>query len=299
MWTIQIIVRVDYSDQNDSIAWFQRLEMINMEELIIKIITPVIGSILIFFGGILFADPIKSKLNEWRRTVMIRKTGKIPVRVFLILCPFCSDEIRHLLLRQNRLQSMFELEIAHWEMGRGKTASEDALEALSDSMARRITSSSTREDIYKALLEFCETFQDEMNKYIRQTSQAKYDGINIAITELSFPANYYTWNTKDRKGIVIGIDSLRRLFHEDSKVVNKIILRVLQRMLAYSLKIKDWKVHEATRGCLFDFTRLLTDIQYSVDNTYICKECEQIILRDKDNLRILDDVREWIKNTSA
>jgi hypothetical protein len=258
--------------------------MINIGDLTTGIASAVIIGILTFLVGIFFADPIKKKINEWHRIIVLRKRKTIPVRVFFILSPFCSDKLRHLLLQQNRLQTMFELELVGWEIWSERATSENILTSLRT----------------ESRLEFCEKFQEEMNKYIQQTAQQKPDhnGINIAITELSFPKNFYTWNTKDRKGIVIGIDSLRHLFQEDPQVVNKIILRVLQRMLVYSMNIRDLKAHEATRGCLFDNTTLLTHIQYSVENTFICGECKQVMLKDTDNIRIFDDVAEWIKNTS-
>jgi hypothetical protein len=202
-------------------------------------------------------------------------------------------------LRQNRLQTMFELEKAPWEMWSGREASEDSLRTLSATLADKVAKSSGRKDILRILLEFTEKFQEEMNEFIQHTRQVDSDSINIAITQLPFPANFYTWPTRDRKGIVIGIDSLSRLFEKDPKVVNKIILRVVQRMLFYSLNIRDLKAHEATRGCLFDFTKMLTDIQYSIDDTYVCKECESNILKDKDNLRVFDSLNEWLKNTRS
>jgi hypothetical protein len=259
------------------------LTMINTENLITGIAQAVALGVLTFLAGIFLADPVKSKINEWRRIIVLRRKKPIPVRVFFILCAFCSDTLRQLLLQQNRLQTIFEFELVGWEIWAGRVDSENRLKSLKT----------------ESRLEFCEKFQEEMNKYIQQTTQQNYTGINIAITGLSFPKNFYTWSTKDRKGVVIGIESLRRLFQDDPQVVNKIILRILQRMLVYSLNVKDLKAHDATRGCLFDFTRLLTDIWYSVDNTFICKECQQIILRDTNNLHTLDDIQEWIKNTSV
>jgi len=133
-----------------------------------------------------------------------------------------------------------------------------------------------------------------MEKYNRYFDQMNHRRVNLAITELPFPKNFYTWNTRVRKGVVIGIKSLYSIFHEAPQMVNKIILRIVQRMLIYSLDIKGLKTHEDTRGCLFDNTTYLPDIQYSVDNNYICKECEDIIIKDK-GIKFLDDVNEWIK----
>ena len=258
--------------------------MIKIEDLSTGLAIAVIAGVLAFLGGILLAEPIKNKLSEWRRIIKIKTSTrkKIPVSVFFIHSPFCSDQLSQLLLQQNRLQTMFEFELTGYQTWPGRTTSDNTLKSFRT----------------KSRLEFCEKFQAEINKYFQQTDRQNCDHISIAITELPFPKNFYTWNTRDRKVIVIGIDSLRYLFQGDTLVVNKIILRVIQRMLVYSLNIEGLKTHEATRGCLFDLTPLLTDIQYSVDNIYICKECKQALLKDRDNLRILDGVNEWISNTS-
>jgi hypothetical protein len=135
-----------------------------------------------------------------------------------------------------------------------------------------------------------------MTQYDQEFDRSNFDGVNIAVTELAFPWNYYTWNTENRKGVVVGIKSLADLFHSESLTINKIIIRVIQRMLVYSLHIKGLKVHEDTRGCLFDFTRELRDIQFSVDDIHICEECRNKILQDK-GIQFLNEINEWIRNS--
>jgi hypothetical protein len=117
----------------------------------------------------------------------------------------------------------------------------------------------------KSRLEFCQKFQEHMIRYDQEFDRSNFNGINIAVTELAFPRNYYTWNTENRTGVVVGINSLEYLFNEPL-IMNKIIVRVIQRMLVYSLNIEGLKVHEDTRGCLFDLTRELREIQFSVDS---------------------------------
>ncbi len=77
-------------------------------------------------------------------------------------------------------------------------------------------------------------------------------------------------------------------------VVNNIILRIVQRMLLYSLGIKGLTAHEITRGCLFDLTPSLTDLQFSVDNTFLCEECKPVIAeaRGPDFLKV---TARWIR----
>jgi hypothetical protein len=176
------------------------------------------------------------------------------------------------------MQHVFDIGIANsWKYWEGRSNAEIELKSLQT----------------KSRLEFCEKFQKHMAQYAQEYDRANFDGVNIAVTELPFPSNYYTWSTKNRKGVVIGINSLEKLFCIDSLTVNKIIIRIIQRMLVYSLGIKDLKAHEDTRGCLFDLTRELRDIQYSVDDIRICKECRNIISQDKGS-QFLNEINGWI-----
>lgn len=211
-------------------------------------------------------------------TESLTRTVSVPARIFFILCTFCSDVLKQLLLRQNQMQHVFDIGIANsWKYWEGRSNAEIELKSLQT----------------KSRLEFCEKFQKHMAQYAQEYDRANFDGVNIAVTELPFPSNYYTWSTKNRKGVVIGINSLEKLFHIDSLTVNKIIIRIIQRMLVYSLGIKDLKAHEDTRGCLFDLTRELRDIQYSVDDIRICKECRNIISQDKGS-QFLNEINGWI-----
>jgi len=89
------------------------------DDLITGLVTGSSLSILTFLVGVLFSEPIKNKIGEWRRIIQRRKRQTAPVRIFFILCPFCSDEMKRFILRQNRLQSIFELDIANFEMWKG------------------------------------------------------------------------------------------------------------------------------------------------------------------------------------
>ena len=204
-----------------------------------------------------------------------------PVRVFFILCAFCSDVLKQLLIKQNQKQKIFDIGIANsWKYWEGRDDAELELKSLRTN----------------SRLEFCEKFQEHMTQYAQVYDRASFDGVNIAVTELPFPSNYYTWSTKNRKGVVVGINSLEKLFRNDSLTVNKIIIRIIQRMLVYSLSIKDLKVHEDTRGCLFDLTRELIDIQHSVDDIRICEECGNKISRGNGS-QVLEDINGWIRGS--
>jgi len=242
-----------------------------------ELIVNLVAAFLAFITGVLFSDPIQARVAQWRRLHKLRKLRPTFVRIFPIIFPLSLDELSHLLLRQNRLQSFFQLELVHWEAWTGHGSAEARLRAL-------------RTD---SRLEFAEKFQAEMNAY-NDACGATENLINVAISNLAFPKNFYCWNTRDRRGIVIGINSLHNLFGEDPGAVNKIILRIVQRMLLYSLAIRSLKAHQNTRGCLFDLTPLLTDLKYSVDKTFLCSECERAIADDR-GMEFLEAARLWVE----
>jgi len=237
----------------------------------------IIAGIVLFVAGVFLAKPITRVVEQWRRTIQFRKHEPIRVRIFCIHSPFCSDQLKRVLLRQNQLQRIFEIDIAEWKSWNSRKSSEKALSKLQTD----------------SRLEFCNRFQEVMQKYNNEKQITGNRLINIAITDLPFPKNYYTWNTRDKKGIVVGIQSLRHLFNDKPQIVNMIVLRIVQRMLIYSLNINGLIAHEITRGCLFDLTRQLTDIQYSTEKTYICDECRKIIL-EKRGLPLLEEIEAWV-----
>lgn len=224
------------------------------------------ATLVAFIAGVLFAEPIKRWVERRRQLGILRKRKVTAVRIFPILfSPWPLDQLKHLLVQQNGLQKLFRLEVINWQTWSGHEAAEARLHAL-------------RTD---SRLEFAEAFQAEMECYSRPVDANAENFVNLAITDLPFPKNFYCWNTRNRQGIVIGIGSLRTLFREDPVMVNKIVLRVVQRMSLFALGINELKAHEATRGCLFDLTPLLTDLQFSVDKTFLCTECERVIAEDR------------------
>ena len=237
----------------------------------------ILAGVALFIAGVFLAKPITRVVEQWRRAIQLKKHETIRVKIFFVHCPFCSDQLKRVFLRQNQLQRLFEIDIAEWESWSGRSSAENALSGLQTG----------------SRLEFCNRFQEEMQKYDDEKQVTGNRLINVAITELPFPKNYYTWNTRDRKGIVVGIQSLRHLFGDEPQIVNRIILRIVQRMLIYSLNINGLIAHEITRGCLFDLTRQLTDIQYSTEYTYICDQCRKIIL-EKRGLPLLEEIEAWV-----
>jgi TIR domain len=243
-------------------------------------------------------------------TLPPRFPGQLSVRVFFILCEFSTDEIKKLLIKQNQKQNIFDIGIRNtdWNSWAGRSNAEMNLKSFQKRLeleAQKVLKLGDKEqresERRKVLLKFCDEFQTYMTKFDIEHSdfgRPPFNGVNIAVTEMPFPFNYYTWNTKDRNGVVVGIRSLKRLFQEEPQTVNKIIIRVIQRMLVFSLGIKDLKVHKDTKGCLFDFTQELKDIEFSIDENPMpfCGQCRNTIEKDKDS-QFLDTITEWIKDS--
>ena len=219
----------------------------------------------------------------------------VPVRVFFILSPFCTDEMVKLLLRQNRHQPFFDIGIAtSWNYWTGRPGSESTLQSFDTDACLKLPDRRAR---LRCLLDFCDSFREEMNRYNQdQHEPFPPGGINLAITELPVPLNYYTWNTRDRKGVVIGIRALQSLFENDPDMVRKIVVRVAQRMLLYSLQIPGLQTHEVTKSCLFDFTEKITDIQFSVNDPGLCQPCKASI-RDNKGKLFFEAVNAWLQNS--
>lgn len=253
-----------------------------LTDLETKLLVALVPALCSFLAGLFFGPPIREWLERRRRVGVIHKKIAIPVRVFpLVSLPQLVDSLKDLLIEQNRVQSLFEFEVIDWNAWPGARAADARLGALhTDSR-----------------LGFAECFQAEMQSFPKTSVDGRSTaprGINLAITDLPFPKNFYCWNTRDRRGIVVGIRSLQALFGSNPAVVNKIILRIVQRMLVYSLDIRQLQSHVATRGCLFDLTPSLMDLQYSANKTFLCSECERAIV-DTRGVAALDAIISWVE----
>ena len=255
-----------------------------------------------------FTEDYNKGKDKLLLTMNIRQTIN-SVRVFFILCSFSTDEIKKLLIEQNQKQNIFDIgiRIADWTSWEGRSSAEMSLESMQKTLqleaqkTLQMKGEQRKNKKLEVLLKFCDEFQTNMTQFDIEHldfSKTPFDGVNIAVTELPFPFNYYTWNTKNRKGVVVGVRSLEALFQSEPQRVNKIIIRVIQRMLIYSLGIKDLKVHKDTKGCLFDFTQELRDIEFSVKENPmpICGQCQKIIEKDKGG-QFFNSIVEWIKSS--
>ncbi|PIE40871.1 MAG: hypothetical protein CSA49_06300 [Gammaproteobacteria bacterium] len=246
-----------------------------IDQFINEIVLTIIGFII----GIFFKEPIEKKLRHLKTLYKSKKHPPLHVNIFFIDCSFfCSDQLKKLIYNQNKLQSLFEIEIPDWHLWENRGAAEKKLTELNTD----------------SRLDFCNAFQAAMIDYHKDKKQSDHKAINLAITNLPFPKNYYTWNTKDKTGIVIGIRSLNALFNDAPQKVDMIVIRIIQRMLVFSKNIDGLVAHENTRGCLFDLTPRLTDMQFSAENTYICSQCKNAILKEC-GAEYFAEIDTWVK----
>ena len=83
----------------------------------------------------------------------------VSARVFFILCMFCSDVLKQLLLKQNQKQQIFDIGIANsWKYCDGRSNAEMGLKSLHT----------------KSRLEFCEKFQEYMVQYNQEFDLIKF-----------------------------------------------------------------------------------------------------------------------------
>ncbi len=198
-------------------------------------------------------------------------------RMFFILCNSCSTELKFEIIRQNQFQDLFEFEFADWDMWYGHQVAEERLRALNT----------------QSKLVFVNAFEAEMQTYNLEKGHG--DGMtNIAITNRPFPQNYYTWNTKGKTGIVIGVNSLSKIFEDRNRVYIHSLIRVLQRAVLFSLSIPNLKSHPQTLGCLFDFTEKLENVQYSASSSFLCNDCKTTIVNQYGN-DFFDSLINWLQ----
>lgn len=249
-----------------------------MKTFVLTVSATLIAALVVFLCSILFKNRFVKIVEILKSKLPCKHERRVKVRMFFISCPQCKIDLKTLLLNQNDQQSLFEFEIQDWSGWHGHSSSEYNLGTI-------------RTD---KKLTFCNEFHKEILKYYMDKGIREDNSINIAITEINFPQNFYTWNTKDKKTIVIGIKSLAHIFQDDINLVNKMILRVVQRMTIYAQKIDELSVHSEIKGCLFDFTRELKNLSVSADNVRICSECENRIKKSKGT-EYFQKIQKWLK----
>jgi formylglycine-generating enzyme required for sulfatase activity len=198
-----------------------------------------------------------------------------PVRLFFVVCSVCGEQLRALLLEQNRLQNLFTFDVVDWASWEGHAESEKRLRNL------KTTSK----------LAFVEAYEQEIGRYLKETGADDSGAINIAITDVRFPKSVHTWNTRERRTSVISVSSFVAVEKDDGDRLNCIICRFVQRMAIFAQKLGGLYAHKKTKGCLFDY---YAGREYAAGGVALCTECQSEIVNARDS-GYFDALRRWIE----
>lgn len=197
-----------------------------------------------------------------------------PVKVYFFACDFDTHELKKLLVKQNIHQDIFEFEVINWDL-----------------WGEHVTLENEVRSIYtNSRLLFVNSIIERIRQFPDGTDHT--NTIDLVITSLHLPKNFYAWNNEDRSGIVISHGKLQEIFGNQS--IDQRVLRVTQRMLLYALNIPDLIAHEETRGCVFDLTIDIRDLENSVEMNYLCSHCEKIINSSKKGSILMKQINAWI-----
>lgn len=221
------------------------------------------------------------------------------------------EDCKLLLLKQNMVQSMFTFELGQC---RGLHSG-----LVDEHKSRR-----------RYIEKWEEVIGSQESKYPvkSQESLSKEDEspIRIIVTSASMPRGYYLWGHFKgegqeewgrfpiRKSWVISTSRFDELL--PNIPVERIVLRIVQRICALSAipqlpcDIKKTEsnnkdaliVHRTTRGCLFDFTQYIIDVQYFSRLGIICPECTSAIMQKSEEPHghrraFLMGLSQWLTDT--
>lgn len=200
------------------------------------------------------------------------------VRVYFFACDFEVSELKKAIVRQNTRQHIFEFEIINWPLWSGSPDLEKDI----------------RERHFDSKLALVDSIIENIRQFPQKQKEA--NTIDLVITSFHLPGNFYSWNNRDRTGIVISHGKIEQIFNADPQSIQAMIIRVMQRMLIYAMHIPGLEAHEATRGCVFDFTVDIRDLKNSIEINYLCRHCEKIISADEKGRSVLKQLNKWIDN---
>jgi hypothetical protein len=216
-----------------------------------------------------------------------------------------QDRVISLFLRQNSIQSVFQLELGHCDQP--------------ESVESQIANNSGSD-----VGEFIEALEQLIQKSETDQSAEPGDVARIVVTNSYLPRNYIqlghpwmpcywcnpprdTWGVfQPNRFFVVSLATFWQL-HSDIPVED-FLLRQIQRLcmrvvipVSDKNKIKRM-THVETRGCLFDFVPHHNDARYFTNLAFICKDCERDILEAneiplEDRQEFLDQFQHWLNAT--
>jgi len=233
-----------------------------------------VGTLNFYKALIHLAREIEGEVNQ--EGVMDFEVYK--VNVYFFACDFDVARLKNQIIRQNKRQDIFEFQFVNWPLWAGRVALEEDVKAQQ----------------FTKRLSFVDSVIEKVRQFPHKTDAKK--AIDLVITSIPIPKNFYAWNNRERDGIVISAGKIGAIFGTDEALINSMIVRVMQRMLIYALRIPGLQAHEATRGCVFDFTVDIRDLKHSIEINYLCKECEKIISSSPEGKVVLKQINDWVDN---
>lgn len=229
-------------------------------------------------------------LQEQAEEIATRLAGQLRLKIrlyFSIKGKSRRDEWAALLLSQNQIQPLFQFQL------------------MDQNITEEISTESKSETVA--------IYEEIIATYEQDYGLEDKDGvIRIVITDQRLPANFYLWGIfsgekpwpgpfNENRFFVIGLESLGFMFASGRTSRERAMLRVVQRaaVLAVVPSLED----QETFGCLFDFTWVLENAQYFIQNAYICEKCSSEILKaatipEGNRAAFLASLRQWLMDTS-
>ena len=160
---------------------------------------------------------------------------KKEVLVHFFDCEFHTSVLKMLIQFQNNNQDLFEFHASDWEAFHLKETKEKEF--------RQFKTNSKLEAVDKITNLIKELPRNDKNKH----------AINLIITSQLALQRYNSWNSIDKQNMVLSIGRLMQVFN-NFNLVNLMVIRIIQRMLIYSMNFPGLKAHNETKHCVFDLT---------------------------------------------
>lgn len=254
-----------------------------MLDSVFKEVFAVIVGVLV---GFFVRDPLKGALARWQQS-RERSRKRIDVDVMGLEVDELLPNLSGVVTGENHRQSTFEF--AYVEAQLAPTKKEARI--LEDAPGKK---------------EFVETVaaiaaragKDEFSTDEGAPSGDRDLPRAVVVTAYPLPGNFYAWNTRNRRLLVISTASVEEIIEEEDGIeLADFVVRILQRMVIFSTvpTLDPLRTHtEQTRGCLFDFTIFLAGVVDLIRQPGICPRCHRAIAEAQGD-RFALAVDAWVR----
>ncbi len=212
--------------------------------------------------------------------------SRTPRRIGLLLCARDVNEaaLSFLVLCMNCQQTSFQYEFLPFE------PDDEFLTPLYNGLEL------DRDDVRAKARAFGQRYRDYLGGLSeRHRLREPPPGYFVAITTARFTDNYYSMREGDLSIIALG--NWKRGMAPPSLLEFVLTLLVRESVAAASRSLRS-SIHLGTKGCLFDFSRSLSDVRQKVLNGFVCAYCRAALEADglpelADELEVLLR-RQWL-----